>query len=79
MGAQLIEGHGRSNSSYVIVAESVKAEKTYWQMSLQYNEGYMRKYKVGMSGFKAFEMVQQVLQSKHAQDFNHRTHYLKGS
>jgi hypothetical protein len=60
MGAQLIQGHGRSNSG------SVKADRTYWQMSLQYNEGYTRKYKVGMSGFKALEMVQQVLQSKDA-------------
>lgn len=36
------------------------------QKSLQYNEGYMSKYKVGMSGYKALEMVQQVLQSKDA-------------
>jgi hypothetical protein len=35
-------------------------------MSLQYNECYMRKYKVGMSVFKALEMVQQVLQSNDA-------------
>jgi hypothetical protein len=31
-------------------------------MSLQYNEGHIRKYQVGMSGLKALEMVQQVLQ-----------------
>jgi len=66
MGAQLIQGHGRSNGSCVLVGKSVKADRTYWQMSLQYNEGYVRKYKVGMSGFKAFEKVQQVLQSKNA-------------
>jgi len=66
MGAQLIQGHGRSNNSYVLVGKSVIADRTYWQMSLQYNEGYMTKYKVGMSGFKVFEMVQQMLQSKDA-------------
>jgi hypothetical protein len=66
MGAQLIQGHGRSNSRCVLMGRSVKADRTYWKMSLQYNEGYMRKYKVGMSGFKALEMVQQVPQSKDA-------------
>jgi hypothetical protein len=33
------------------VGKSVKADRSYWQMSLQYDEGYMRKYKIGMSGF----------------------------
>jgi hypothetical protein len=47
------------------VGKSVKADWSYWQMSLQYDEDYMRKYKIGTNGFKDLEMLQP-LQSKDA-------------
>jgi hypothetical protein len=48
------------------VGKSVKADWSYWQMSFQCDDGYMRKYKIGTNGFKDLEMLEQPLQSKDA-------------